>query len=61
MYDKYSLKNLLNDNGYKNIEFFDHKTSKIPGFNSYYLDTEQDGTPYKGCSSIYCEAIVDLQ
>lgn len=57
MYDKYSLGEKLNKAGFLQVEFMKHDESRIPSFSSYHLDTNEDGTPYKGCSSIYCEAV----
>ena len=56
MYDKYSLYKILNKLGFKNIEIKSFDTSSIIGFNDYLLDIKEDGTPYKGVSSIYIEA-----
>jgi predicted SAM-dependent methyltransferase len=56
MYDRYSLKSMLKELGFKNIEIKLYNTSEISGFNSYFLDMKEDGTPYKGVSSIYIEA-----
>lgn len=55
MYDKYSLKELLTQVGFKRVEFLSPETSNIKGFTSDYLDTNPDGTYHKE-SSIYCEA-----
>jgi len=57
MYDSYSLSEKLKKNGFINIKFFTHNESQIPYFSDYFLDTNKDGTPYKGMSSLYCEAI----
>ena len=56
MYDRYSLKNILEELGFKNILIKSYNTSAINGFNDFYLDIQKDGTPYKGVSSIYIEA-----
>ena len=55
MYDKYFLKELLIQIGFKRVEFLSPETSNIKGFISDYLDTSLDGTHHKE-SSIYCEA-----
>ena len=57
MYDSYSLSEKLKRIGFIKIKFFNHNESQIPNFSNYYLDTNMDGTPYKGISSLYCEAI----
>ncbi len=57
MYDRYSLRVLLEDVGFSNIQFLSYNESSIPGFNNFFLDINPDGTPYKGFSSIYVEAI----
>ena len=56
MYDKVSLKILLEKAGFKEISIERHNTSRINNFNNYLLDIKADGTPYKGISSIYIEA-----
>ena len=57
MYDKYSLSEKISKNGFINIRFFSHNESQIPKFSDYHLDTNVDGNPYKGVSSLYSEAI----
>jgi SAM-dependent methyltransferase len=57
MYDRLSINVLLESIGFKSIEIMDYKTSAIPEFETYGLDVNQDGTPYKGKGSLYCEAI----
>lgn len=56
MYDRYSLTRILKNTGFKDIEIMSYNTSNIPNFNSYLLDINEDGTPYKGESSLYIEA-----
>ncbi len=56
MYDKYSLTKILIELGFKNISLKSYNTSDIENFNDYILDIKEDGTPYKGVSSIYIEA-----
>ena len=55
MYDKFSLKQIIKGCGFKDIKYFNHNRSQIPEFRNYNLDTNEDGSPYKGESSIYCE------
>jgi predicted SAM-dependent methyltransferase len=57
MYDNYSLHQKIIKNGFIDVKFFSHNDSQIPKFSEYNLDTNVDGTPYKGVSSLYCEAI----
>jgi SAM-dependent methyltransferase len=57
MYDKYSMEQKLLELGFLNISIKSYKESNIPDFNSYLLDMEEDGAPYKGESSLYMEAI----
>ena len=55
MYDRHSLKELLEDLGFSEIQFVGPEVSQIPDFIRYHLDCEVDHTPYKQ-SSLYCEA-----
>jgi ubiquinone/menaquinone biosynthesis C-methylase UbiE len=55
MYDRHSLAKLLKKAGFKNIKIMSYNKSSIPNFNNYFLDINEDGTPYKGCSSLYIE------
>lgn len=55
MYDKYSLKNLLNSCGFRDVKILSYNESEIKDFNSFLLDINDDGSPYKGNSSIYIE------
>lgn len=55
MYDRYSLKELLESVGFVNVQFFGPEASSIPCFVDYHLDSEEDHQPYKR-SSLYCEA-----
>jgi predicted SAM-dependent methyltransferase len=57
MYDRYSMVTLLESEGFNNICVEQFNTSKIDDFNSYMLDIKPGGTPYKGVSSLYVEAI----
>lgn len=56
MYDKYSLKKLFETLGFKDICIKSFNDSNISNFNNYKLDIKEDGTPYKGVSSLYIEA-----
>jgi len=56
MYDKYSLSKLLQEAGFNNILVKTFNTSQINSFNSFNLDCNSDGTPYKGIHSLYIEA-----
>lgn len=55
MYDQYQLTDILNKVGFSEIKFKAYNDSEIPAFNSYLLDVNIDGSPYKGVSSLYCE------
>jgi ubiquinone/menaquinone biosynthesis C-methylase UbiE len=56
MYDRYSLKKLLQDTGFINIRQCKADESLIPDFNSYLLDIEKDGRVRKP-DSFFMEAI----
>lgn len=55
MYDRISLKNILESCGFRDIKIMSFNKSQIINFNSYLLDINSDGSPYKGISSIYIE------
>ena len=55
MYDKYQLTDFSNKVGFSEINFKKYNISEIPNFNSYLLDINEDDSPYKGVSSLYCE------
>ena len=55
MYDRYSLKRLLEDCGFIDIKQYAANTSSIPNWTSFNLDTEPDGAVYKP-DSLYMEA-----
>jgi hypothetical protein len=55
MYDRFSLEQLLQDAGFSEIRICNEKTSSIDGWNTWNLDVEPDGSPYKQ-GSIYVEA-----
>lgn len=57
MYDRYSMTKLLQTGGFKEVNVKQFNTSGIENFNIYMLDIKSDGTPYKGESSLYIEAI----
>lgn len=57
MYDRYSLPQLLQKCNFKDIKAVPYNISNIPNFNKYCLDADENGTPYKGNSSLYIEAI----
>lgn len=58
MYDDYSLKRLLEENGFSSVVRTTAVTSYIEGWANFNLDTEPDGSIYKP-DSLYMEAIVD--
>lgn len=55
MYDRYSLKVLLQDAGFHNVRVCQADESDIPKFNSYLLDIEADGSVRKP-DSLFMEA-----
>jgi len=55
MYDRYSLKRLLEECGFVDIKQCAAHESRIPDWISFNLDTEPDGTVYKP-DSLYMEA-----
>jgi predicted SAM-dependent methyltransferase len=56
MYDRFSLKNLLESVGFVDVKFVTANVSLIPNFTKYCMDCENDNTSYKS-SSLYCEAM----
>ncbi|MCX7879301.1 MAG: glycosyltransferase [Ignavibacteria bacterium] len=60
MYDRYSLGLLLKDAGFIEIEVVTATKSRIPNFNSYYLDINPDGTTRKP-DSLFMEAVKPQQ
>lgn len=58
MYDDYSLKRFLGEQGFSSVVRTTDVTSYIKGWASYNLDTDPDGAIYKP-DSLYMEAIVD--
>ncbi|HWQ90193.1 MAG TPA: methyltransferase domain-containing protein [Clostridia bacterium] len=55
MYDRYSLKLLLERCGFVEVKLLNATTSEIPDFDKDYLDIERDGRVYKP-GSLFCEA-----
>lgn len=55
MYDRYSLKKLLQVVGFENIQVLSANESNIPGFNAYLLDIEANGSVRKP-DSLFMEA-----
>ena len=55
MYDRYSLGKLLEESGFEDIKVCKADESQIPDFNSYFLDTEPDGSIRKP-DSLFMEA-----
>lgn len=47
MYDKYSLKDLIEIADFRNISIREASSSAIYGWEGYYLDTNEDGSIYK--------------
>jgi len=56
MYDEFSLSRLLRATGFRNITRCSHTQSHIPCWESYGLDSQSDGSPYKP-GSLYMEAV----
>lgn len=56
MYDRFSLARLLQQSGFDKSKVVSATESNIPGWTSYNLDTNPDGTVYKP-DSFYMEAI----
>jgi len=55
MYDRVSLRGLLESAGFTEVAQMTHETSAIAGWNGYGLDRDANGGPYKP-DSIYLEA-----
>ena len=55
MYDRFSLGRLLQQASFGDIIMLDHRTSRVPGWESFRLDVEADGSAYKP-GSVYVEA-----
>ena len=56
MYDEYGLKILFEEIGFSEIRRVQFNDSNITNFNSYHLDCNPDGHPYKN-NSLYMEGI----
>ena len=56
MYDKFSLRRLLECRGFYSIKVLDAYKSDILDFNHYYLDVDSNGIPYYSTGSIHLEA-----
>jgi SAM-dependent methyltransferase len=56
MYDRFNLTHLLSQNGFKNIEILGFNKSSIPDWESFGLETKEDGSEYKP-HSLYVEAV----
>jgi SAM-dependent methyltransferase len=56
MYDRISLRVLLEDSGFRSICVCSAETSRIPNWPAYSLDTNADGSVYKP-RSLYMEAL----
>ncbi|WP_347272951.1 glycosyltransferase [Candidatus Kuenenia sp.] len=56
MYDRYSLSKLLKEAGFDEIRICSADESRIPDFNSYFMDIEPDGSVRKP-DSLFVEAI----
>jgi SAM-dependent methyltransferase len=55
MYDRFSLRRLLSDTGFEDVQAQTDATSRIDGWRAFNLDTEPDGACYKP-GSLYMEA-----
>ncbi|MEO8324462.1 MAG: methyltransferase domain-containing protein [Nitrospirota bacterium] len=55
MYDRFNLLHLLDRSGFKNIEILAFNKSAIPNWESFGLETKEDGSEYKP-HSLYVEA-----
>ena len=56
MYDRYSLRKLMEEAGFKETSRLDYNQSQIPDFRAYRLDEMDDGTERKP-DSIYFEGV----
>ena len=55
MYDRFNLKQILEDVGFNGVRVVDYKTSSIPSWDVYGLDRNSDNSEYKP-RSLYMEA-----
>jgi len=56
MYDRYSLTKLLLHNGFSNVKKVSADSSRISGFNSFFLDCDEDGR-IRRPDSLFVEAL----
>jgi len=56
MYDDISLADLLSNAGFREIRQVNHLESRIPGWRSFGLDSNQDNTPHQP-DSVWMEAV----
>lgn len=56
MYDEYGLGKLLENNNFKSVTPLSYNASKIPNFEKYALEVDDDGNEYKP-NCLYIEAI----
>jgi len=56
MYDAYSLRELLGQTGFIGVGRRTAIESRIPGWQTYHLDTEPNGAVYKP-DSLYMEGV----
>lgn len=56
MYDRYSLRRVLEQVGFSNVTFCSVDESRIEGWIIFRLDCEPDGTVYKP-ESLFCEGV----
>lgn len=56
MYDRFNLSHLLDENGFRNIEVLGFNKSSIPDWESFGLETTEDGSEYKP-NTLYLEAV----
>lgn len=59
LYDRYSLKRLLAQAGFKEVQVCDEHSSRIKDWSKFDLDVDPDGTIYKP-GSLYMEAVKKL-
>jgi SAM-dependent methyltransferase len=55
MYDRFSLSDLLESVGFRQVRQMSAFSSRIPGWESFHLDAGEDGSQYKP-DSLYLEA-----
>jgi ubiquinone/menaquinone biosynthesis C-methylase UbiE len=56
MYDRFNLSQLLEENGFRNVEVLTFNKSSIPHWESFGLETNAEGSEYKP-HSLYVEAV----